>query len=71
MRSTYDTHEIVWQTLHTVIHLYIRYGNFNGITGRIDLETISPDLQCVVGKKVRFPQAPEWAIPNPTSLGHF
>jgi hypothetical protein len=48
MRSTYDTHEIVLQTLHTVINLYIRYGNFNGITGENDLETISPDPQCVV-----------------------
>jgi hypothetical protein len=44
MRSSYDTHEIVVQTLHTVILLYIRYGNFNGITGENDLETISPDL---------------------------
>jgi hypothetical protein len=44
MRSTYDTHEIVMQTLYTVIYLYIRYGNFNGITGENDLETISPDL---------------------------
>jgi hypothetical protein len=27
-----------------VILLYIRYGNFNGITGDNDLETMPPDL---------------------------